>query len=109
MLAESWHLHFGEDSLSIMQVAYNLDGEPDIEGWTFRSPLPMLGCKVDNAGSIHPDFEDLRKKDVWKVRRPPEFVLKIRPSNDSYGRVSINTRIVPVQVQILIKWMCFHV
>ena len=31
------------------------------------------------------DFEDLRAKDVWKVRRPPEFMLKISPDHDSRG------------------------
>ena len=31
------------------------------------------------------DFEDLRKSDVWKVRRPPEFLLKMRPDHDSRG------------------------
>ena len=31
------------------------------------------------------DFDDLRKQDVWKVRRPPEFLLKIRPDHDSRG------------------------
>ena len=31
------------------------------------------------------DFDDLRKHDVWKVRRPPEFLLKIRPDHDSRG------------------------
>ena len=31
------------------------------------------------------DFQDLRKSDVWKVRRPPEFLLKIRPDHDSRG------------------------
>ena len=29
------------------------------------------------------DFEDLRLKDVWKVRRSPEFLLKIKPDHDS--------------------------
>jgi len=31
------------------------------------------------------DFEDLRNKDVWKVRRPPEFLLKMKPDHDSRG------------------------
>ena len=31
------------------------------------------------------DFEDLREKDVWKVHRPPELTLKIRPDHDSRG------------------------
>lgn len=31
------------------------------------------------------DFEDLRAKDVWKVRRPPEFLLKMNPDHDSRG------------------------
>lgn len=31
------------------------------------------------------DFEDLRAKDVWKVRRPPEFMLKMNPDHDSRG------------------------
>ena len=31
------------------------------------------------------DFEDLRVKDVWKVRRPPEFILKMKPDHDSRG------------------------
>jgi hypothetical protein len=29
------------------------------------------------------DFDDLRDHDVWKVIRPPEFTLKIRPNHDS--------------------------
>ena len=31
------------------------------------------------------DFEDLRAKDVWKIRRPPEFLLKMKPDHDSRG------------------------
>jgi translation initiation factor 2-alpha kinase 4 len=31
------------------------------------------------------DLEDLRLSDVWKVRRPPEFKLKMRPDHDSRG------------------------
>jgi len=29
------------------------------------------------------DFKDSRETDVWKVKRPPEFTLKIRPNHDS--------------------------
>ena len=31
------------------------------------------------------DFEDIRNKDVWKVRRPPEICLKLHPDHDSRG------------------------
>ena len=31
------------------------------------------------------DFQDLRQNDVWKIRRPPEFLIKIRPNFDSRG------------------------
>ena len=31
------------------------------------------------------DFDDLRSKDVWKVRRPPEILLKMKPNHDSRG------------------------
>ena len=42
--------------------------------------------EVEALKSIYDvDFEDLRAKDVWKVRRPPEFLLKIRPDHDSRG------------------------
>ncbi len=35
--------------------------------------------EVEALKSIYDiDFEDLRSKDVWKVRRPPEFLLKVR-------------------------------
>ena len=42
--------------------------------------------EVEALKSIYDcDFDDLRKHDVWKVRRPPEFLLKIRPDHDSRG------------------------
>ena len=42
--------------------------------------------EVEALKSIYDcDFDDLRKQDVWKVRRPPEFLLKIRPDHDSRG------------------------
>ncbi len=37
-------------------------------------------------GIFDTDFVDLRDKDVWKVKRPPEFNLKLRPNHDSKGK-----------------------
>ena len=31
------------------------------------------------------DFEDLRQSDPWKVPRPPEVAIRLRPNHDSRG------------------------
>ncbi len=45
------------------------------------------------------DFEDLRQKDVWKVERPPEFTLKLKPLHDSKGNLEEN-----VSVKLRVKF-----
>lgn len=37
-----------------------------------------------------PDFQDLRQEDVWKISRPPEFILQLRPNHDSRGQLTDN-------------------
>ena len=44
------------------------------------------------------DFRDLRNQDVWKVDRPPEIVLNVRPNHDSRGQVEAT-----VQARLYIK------
>ena len=40
------------------------------------------------------DFQDLRLKDVWKVDRPPEFTLRLRPQHDSRGNLQENCSVL---------------
>lgn len=43
--------------------------------------------EVEVLQAIYIDaFTDLRDADVWKVRRPPEFNLRLTPNHDSRGQ-----------------------
>ena len=50
------------------------------------------------------DFEDLRANDVWKVRRPPELLLKIKPGHDSRGAGKQENCVVDLHIQCHAKY-----
>ena len=74
-LIRRWHPNFGDDSKSVLPARYNMDSvtesqardlEAAKEEYPEKSVSKILGCYVDNSGSLIPDFEDMEEK-LWRA------------------------------------------
>ena len=53
------------------------------------SPEERQEQEVEALKAIYEDdFQDLRTLDIWKIRRPPEFLLNVYPQHNSKGQLN---------------------